>query len=109
MIEDPGSFSGSESSPKPQRGPDARNLMSLAIFMMEHASTFNAPETSTIASCAASASNLLGAVTNGRPVSSETCNIKFENELSLQYCDSDKTKMPNISKTFQDLTFHITD
>ena len=45
MIELPGSFSGRESSPNPHRGPDARNLKSLAIFIIEHAKTFNAPET----------------------------------------------------------------
>ena len=45
MIELPGSFSGRDSSPNPHRGPDARNLKSLAIFIIEHAKTFNAPET----------------------------------------------------------------
>ena len=43
--------------------------MSLAILLSEHASTLRAPDASTIASCAASASNLLGALTKGRPVS----------------------------------------
>ena len=43
--------------------------MSLAILFNEHAITFRVPDASTIASCAASASNLFGAVTNGRPVS----------------------------------------
>ena len=44
MIELPGSFSGSDSSPSPHLGPEARNRKSLAIFMMEQAITFNAPE-----------------------------------------------------------------
>ena len=42
--------------------------MSLAIFIRLAASTLSAPESSTIASWLASASNLLGAVTKGRPV-----------------------------------------
>ena len=49
----------------------------MAIFMMEHAITLRAPETSTMASWAASASNLLGAVTKGRPVMSETLEATF--------------------------------
>ena len=68
MIELPGSFSGSLSSPKPQRGPEPSSRMSLAIFIRLAASTLSAPCSSTMASWAASASNLLGAVTNGRPV-----------------------------------------
>lgn len=67
MMEDPGSFSGSISSPSPQRGPEASSLMSLAIFIREQAMVLRAPETSTIASWLASASNLLGAVSNGIP------------------------------------------
>ena len=31
MIDEPGSFSGRESSPMPDRGPDPRNRMSFAI------------------------------------------------------------------------------
>mmetsp|Transcript_26462 Transcript_26462/g.67199 ORF Transcript_26462/g.67199 Transcript_26462/m.67199 type:complete len:284 (+) Transcript_26462:565-1416(+) len=69
MIDEPGSFSGKESSPSPQRGPLPRKRRSLAILFSEQASTLSAPDASTIASCAASASNLFGAVTNGRPVS----------------------------------------
>lgn len=92
MIEEPGSFSGKESSPRPHRGPEAKNLMSLAIckeyvitvtfcteqqqscririystFIMEQAITFKAPDISTMASWEAKASNLLGAVTKGKP------------------------------------------
>jgi hypothetical protein len=44
MIEDPGSFSGSESSPRPHLGPEPRNLISLAIFIIETASVFKAPD-----------------------------------------------------------------
>jgi hypothetical protein len=45
MMELPGSFSGSEISPRPQRGPEPRNLRSLAIFIIETAITFKAPDT----------------------------------------------------------------
>ena len=43
MIEEPGSFSGMEISPMPQRGPDASQRMSLAIFIRLQASAFRAP------------------------------------------------------------------
>lgn len=72
IMEEPGSFSGRESSPRPQRGPEPRKRMSFAIFMIEQAITLRAPETSTMASWAARASNLFGAVSKGRPVSCET-------------------------------------
>ena len=65
MIELPGSFSGIASSPMPQRGPEASQRTSLAIFMSEAASVLSAPCAKTSASWPASASNLLGAVTNG--------------------------------------------
>jgi hypothetical protein len=86
MIDDPGSFSGRLSSPKPHRGPDPRCRMSFAIFISDTATTFNAPWASTRASWVASASNyfraeplarslarqaprtLFGAVTNWCPV-----------------------------------------
>ena len=67
MIDEPGSFSGRAISPRPERGPEPRKRMSLPILLREHASTLSAPDASMIASCAASASNLLGAVTKGRP------------------------------------------
>ena len=76
-MELPGSFSGKDNSPKPHLGPEARNRISLAIFITEQAITFNAPDTSTKASCAAKASNLLGAVINGKPVSVETFSATF--------------------------------
>ena len=61
MIELPGSFSGMRISPSPERGPDASQRTSLAIFMSDAASVFSAPCANTSASCAASASNLFGA------------------------------------------------
>lgn len=41
--------------------------MSLAIFIREHTVVLMAPLTSTRESCAAKTSNLLGAVTKGKP------------------------------------------
>jgi hypothetical protein len=43
MIELPGSFSGMLSSPSPERGPEASQRMSLAIFISATASVFSAP------------------------------------------------------------------
>ena len=43
MIDEPGSFSGRVSSPSPQRGPDASQRMSLAIFISATASVLSAP------------------------------------------------------------------
>mmetsp|Transcript_17790 Transcript_17790/g.42698 ORF Transcript_17790/g.42698 Transcript_17790/m.42698 type:complete len:396 (-) Transcript_17790:392-1579(-) len=81
----PGSFSGRLSSPRPQRGPLPRNLMSLATFIREQATVLRCPLASTMASCAARASNLLGAVTKGSPVSAATsaatCSAKPSNVL----------------------------
>src|SRR6186713_1314870 len=68
MIELPGSFSGMLNSPMPQRGPDASQRTSLAIFINEAASVLSAPCACTTPSQEASASNLLGAVTNFCPV-----------------------------------------
>ena len=67
MILLPGSFSGNISSPNPQRGPEPKNLMSLAIFIRLQAMTFKVPLTSTIQSFVANASNLLVAVVKGKP------------------------------------------
>ena len=69
MIDEPGSFSGMLISPMPLRGPLASQRTSLAIFIRLAASVLSAPCACTSASAAAIASNLLGAVTNGRPVS----------------------------------------
>ena len=65
MIEEPGSFSGNSSSPRPQRGPEASQRMSLAIFIRATASPRSAAIAATIASSEPCAANLLGAVTNG--------------------------------------------
>ena len=64
MIELPGSFEGRINSPNPLLGPEAKNLISFAIFIQEVAIVFRAPCKLTIASWAASASNKLGAVSN---------------------------------------------
>jgi len=34
IIEEPGSFSGKINSPKPDLGPDPKNLISLAIYII---------------------------------------------------------------------------
>lgn len=34
MIEDPGSFSGNNSSPNPDLGPEPKNLMSFPIYIL---------------------------------------------------------------------------
>ena len=43
MIEEPGSFSGRESSPRPLRDPEPSQRRSLAIFIKEPASVRSAP------------------------------------------------------------------
>ncbi len=68
MIDEPGSFSGSDSSPRPERGPEPRKRMSLAILNSDAATVLIAPWLITMASCAASASNLFGALVNFMPV-----------------------------------------
>ena len=70
IMDEPGSLSGMMSSPIPERGPELSIRMSLPIFINDTAARFKAPDSSTIASCAASDSNLLGAVMKGRPVNS---------------------------------------
>src|ERR1035441_9870887 len=60
MMDDPESFSGITSSPRPQRGPEASQRMSFEIFMRDAASVSIAPCANTISSCADSAANLLG-------------------------------------------------
>jgi len=71
MIEEPGSFAGILISPIPLLGPLDSILMSFAILFKETANCFNAPCDSTIASCAASASNLFDAVIKGNSVNLE--------------------------------------
>jgi hypothetical protein len=43
MIEEPGSFSGNASSPRPARGPEPRSRMSLAILNSDAATVLIAP------------------------------------------------------------------
>ena len=70
MIDEPGSFSGKRSSPKPERGPEPSSRMSLAILNIEVATVLSAPWANTKASWEASASNLFSALTKGSFVSS---------------------------------------
>ncbi len=65
MIDEPGSFSGRLSSPKPERGPEPISRMSLAILNSDTATVLSAPWANTKASLPASASNLFGALTKG--------------------------------------------
>ena len=65
IIDDPGSFDGSISSPYPALGPDPKNLISFAIFIKQTAVVFNVPEKFTISSWAASAANLFVEGLNG--------------------------------------------
>ena len=69
MIDKLASLAGSFSSPRPQRGPEASHRMSLAIFIKAAAAPLRAAEARTIASSDPCATNLLGAVTKGLPVS----------------------------------------
>ena len=61
MIDEPGSLAGMMSSPMPQRGPDASQRTSFAIFMRSAASALSAPWANTIWSLLVSAWNLFGA------------------------------------------------
>src|ERR1700733_13563902 len=70
IIEEPGSLAGSFNSPRPHRGPDANQRMSLAIFMSATARPRREACARTIASSDPWAVNLLGAVTKGLPVNS---------------------------------------
>ena len=72
MMLEPGSFSGIEISPIPQRGPLASQRTSLAIFINDPASTENAPWACVAASCPASAANLFCALVNAIPVVAES-------------------------------------
>src|SRR5690606_41887590 len=49
MIDEPGSFSGRESSPRPARGPEPRKRMSLAILKSAAAAELIAPCAKTMA------------------------------------------------------------
>src|SRR4051795_2577947 len=65
MIDEPGSFSGRDNSPRPQRGPEPSQRMSLAVFMRAVARVLSVPLPITRASWPARAANLFGAETNG--------------------------------------------
>ena len=69
MMEEPGSFSGKISSPRPERGPEPRSRMSFAILKSEAATLTSAPCAKTMASWEASAANLFGAEVKGSLVS----------------------------------------
>ena len=43
IIEEPGSFSGKDNSPNPDRGPEPKNRMSLAILNNDTATVLMAP------------------------------------------------------------------
>jgi len=73
MIDDPGSFSGNSSSPRPVRGPDPSQRRSLAILNNVTAADFSPACARTIRSSVACAVNLLAAVTNGNPVIEAIC------------------------------------
>ena len=63
MMDEPGSFAGRWISPIPHLGPEASIRILLPMCIRLTARVFNAPEVSTIASCAESDSNLFSAVT----------------------------------------------
>lgn len=85
MILLPGSFSGNMISARPHLGPDPRSLISLPIFIKLQAIVLSEPETSTIESCAAKASNLFGAVTNGRPGKTQIFYITILPHVSYKF------------------------
>ena len=97
MIDAPGSFSGSRSSPRPARGPDPSQRTSFAIFMRLVASVLSAPEVKTVASWPASAANLLGALTNGRPVSSARRRATRSANSGCEFSPSGWYSMLNLS------------
>src|SRR5262245_45607470 len=68
MMDEPGSLAGRVNSPRPERGPEPSQRMSLAIFIRAQARALSAPLAMTIGSSEASAANLLGAEVNGKPV-----------------------------------------
>ena len=76
MIEEPGSFAGRISSPRPQRGPEASQRMSLATFINATARPRTAAIAATIASSEPCAANLFGAVRGGCP-SARRSSLRF--------------------------------
>src|SRR6202171_6416788 len=79
MIDQPGSFSGRISSPRPERGPEPSRRISFAILNRPVATELMAPCTNTYASWEASASNLLGARVKGNLLILATC---FANSMA---------------------------
>ena len=61
MIDDVRPSGGRTSSHNPQRGPEPSRRRSLAILMSDTVNPFRMPDSDTSSSCAAIASNLLGA------------------------------------------------
>lgn len=76
MVEEPGSFAGNRSSPKPVREPEPSNRISLAMLSRPEARLVSAPCVNAIASCAAIASNLLADDAKGSLASEATCRAK---------------------------------
>ncbi len=68
MIEEPGCSAGSAISPRPASGPEFIQRRSLAIFVSATATPRSCADSSTAASCAASAANGFGCGTNASPV-----------------------------------------
>lgn len=93
----PGSFSGNDNSPKPLLGPEARNRISFAIFIKLHASTFRAPDTSTIASWAANDSKKFGDFLNGKFVKSLILAAHFSANPTLVFNPVPTAVPPNPS------------
>ena len=73
IIDEPGSLLGMRISPMPQRGPLASQRMSLAILSNAPASVRTCADRLAKLSCADSATNLFGALTNGSPVICTRC------------------------------------
>ena len=66
MIELPGSFSGMPISPRPERGPEASQRTSLAIFISATASVFSAPCAATSAVVGGQRGELVGGADEGQ-------------------------------------------
>ena len=77
MIELPGSLAGIVISPRPQRGPEASQRTSLAIFIMSPARALTAPWAKTSSSREERAWNLFFSDTKGLPVSPATSSAAF--------------------------------
>src|SRR3546814_20291245 len=83
--EESGWGDGSRSAARRQRGQESSRRMSWAIFSREQAMVLSATEASTMASCAASASNLFSAVTKGSWVSLATSAAKASAKPSMAW------------------------